>query len=334
MWSDAFGYYKTGGVYGGSKYYRQLHSVDRDGPWFAYKTSRGWCISRKLGDTDQPVRLMSGDSTDTIQTATKWKYRDGAVRYSDDSSLVVNTVSILPSPCPEITISARVHTDCAGVYHPTEEYCYGRIIYKNVTNNKVLLVASYYLGGGGHWRVLDNINSDWMTAGMMSGSAPDTCPAHPRANMGWGRTCWQYLDENDEYQDDGDFTVHCSVDHSMIQEKMSQWFSDTGVDIFQSELRQLNIPELAEITFSSSISSDSLISTVLLLFLNIVLPAMREVFKSTFSQIPFSAINTYQKLISYIGEIVESGSTAIRKVRLFTIGHQGAGKTSLLHSVR
>ena len=116
---------------------------------------------------------------------------------------------------------------------------------------------------------------------------------------------------------------------------MSQWFSDTRIDV--SKMRQLNIPELAEITFSSPISSDSLISTVILLFLNILMPPMgnmREKFKSTFSQIPFDAINTQQKLSNYIGEIVESGSTSIRKVRLFTIGHQGAGKTSLIHSVR
>ena len=104
-----------------------------------------------------------------------------------------------------------------------------------------------------------------------------------------------------------------------------------------SKMRQLNIPELAEITFSSPISSDSLISTVILLFLNILMPPMgsvRKIFKSTFSQIPFAAINTKQKLSNYIGEIVESGSTSIRKVRLFTIGHQGAGKTSLLHSIK
>ena len=62
--------------------------------------------------------------------------------------------------------------------------------------------------------------------------------------------------------------------------------------------------------------------------------SVREEFESTFSQIPFDAINTQQKLSNYIGEIVESGSTYLRKVRLFTIGHQGAGKTSLIHSVR
>ena len=183
--------------------------------------------------------------------------------------------------------------------------------------------------------VVCNIYSDSRTAaGMVSGSAPDTCPAHPRTNKGGGWTCWKYRDENGIWRDDGDITVHCTVDHSKIQKKMSQWFSDTGVDISQSESRQINIPELAEITFSSPISSDSLISTVLLLFLNLILPSMREIFTSTFSQIPFAAINTYLKLFNYIGEIVESGSTAIRKVRLFTIGHQGAGKTSLLHSVR
>ena len=117
-------------------------------------------------------------------------------------------------------------------------------------------------------------------------------------------------------------------------QKMSKWFSDTGVDISQSELRQLNIPELAEITYSSPISSESLISTVLLLFIYILFPGVRFLFPLKFPQIPFTAINTKKKLDNYINKIVESGSTCIRKVRLFTIGHQGSGKTSLIHSVR
>ena len=81
---------------------------------------------------------------------------------------------------------------------------------------------------------------------------------------------------------------------------MSKWFSDTGVDISQSELRQLNIPELAEITFSSPISSESLISTVLLLFIYILLPGVRFLFPLKFPQIPFTAINTKKKLDNYI----------------------------------
>ena len=113
---------------------------------------------------------------------------------------------------------------------------------------------------------------------------------------------------------------------------MSQWFSNTGVEV--PMIGHLEMPELSEITFSSSTSSDSLISTVLLLLLNIILPPMRKIFLSTFSHIPFSAINTKLKLSNYIREILKPGATCVRKVRLFTIGHQGAGKTSLLHSVR
>ena len=125
----------------------------------------------------------------------------------------------LPTPCAEISISARVHHHCAGVYQPTDQYCHGRVVYNNITNNKVMLVDYY---PDGRWYVLDNINSDWRTAWMYSGSAPDTCPAHPRAKKnGWReQTCWQYRDKNWKYHDDGDITVTCSQ-HSKIYHKMS-----------------------------------------------------------------------------------------------------------------
>ena len=50
--SRTFGYYLCAGDYGGFRYYKQLHSVDRrtGGPYFAYKTSRGWAISETLGE--------------------------------------------------------------------------------------------------------------------------------------------------------------------------------------------------------------------------------------------------------------------------------------------
>ena len=200
--SDMFGYYLCAGDYEGSRYYRQLHSVDRGNPHFAYKTSRGWAISTTLGDTrDGYVRLRSEDMTDTIDTAHNWKYMWGG-SYSSDPDVIVTGMRSLPPPCPEISISARVHHHCAGVYQPTDQYCHGRVVYNNVTNNKVMLVDDGY---GSCWLVLDNINSDWETAVMRSGSAPDTCPAHPRTNKGsGGRTCWWYRDKNGEYQDDGD----------------------------------------------------------------------------------------------------------------------------------
>ena len=160
------------------------------------------------------------------------------------------------------------------------------------------MLVDYYPYG--HWYVLDYINSDWSTAWMWSGSAPDTCPAHPRRNKGSGQKCWQYRDENGKYSNDGDITVTCSQ-HSKIYHKMSKWFSDTRIDV--CDMRQLNLPELAKITFSSPISSDSLISTIILLFLNILMPPMgsvREEFESTFSQIQFDAINNQQKLSNYI----------------------------------
>ena len=116
---------------------------------------------------------------------------------------------------------------------------------------------------------------------------------------------------------------------------MKQWFSNVGISTSDClRLKDMDLPEIEEISYSSSVNSDSLISSVLLLFMYILLPARRFIFESKFPDIPFDAINTKKKLDSYISEIIESGSTCIRKVRLFTIGHQGSGKTSLIHSVR
>lgn len=120
-----------------------------------------------------------------------------------------------------------------------------------------------------------------------------------------------------------------------FQDKVEQWFSGTDIHLSEIAATEKIVPEFTEISFSSSISSESPVSSVLLLFLYILLPTkMRQIFISKFPNVPFTAINTLEKLLDYIKESIESGSTSTRKIRLLTIGHQGSGKTSLIHSVR
>ena len=81
------------------------------------------------------------------------------------------------------------------------------------------------------------------------------------------------------------------------------------------------------------IDIDSEVTSVLILFLYLLIPSIRSTLEFQYPQLPFDSINSKKKLFEYTGDIIESGSSCIRKIRLFTTGHQGAGKTSLLHSL-
>ena len=104
------------------------------------------------------------------------------------------------------------------------------------------------------------------------------------------------------------------------------------LDKISDALVDLDLPEITELVFENTDWKSN--SSILLLLLYIMMPDMRSDLESEFPQIPFDSINTKKKLFDYIGEIIKSGSNCIRKVRLFAIGHQGAGKSSLLHSIK
>ena len=40
------------------------------------------------------------------------------------------------------------------------------------------------------------------------------------------------------------------------------------------------------------------------------------------------------RMISFMEDVIKFGAGSVRKERLFVVGHQGSGKTSLVHSVR
>ena len=112
-------------------------------------------------------------------------------------------------------------------------------------------------------------------------------------------------------------------------------FTNADPDIKKccGQLLEMKLPEIAKLADRTDVHCDSESSSILKLFLFNVMPFIRISFKSRFSQIPFDSINTKKKLFDYSGEILESGATCSRRIRLFTTGHQGAGKTSLLHSL-
>ena len=40
------------------------------------------------------------------------------------------------------------------------------------------------------------------------------------------------------------------------------------------------------------------------------------------------------RIISFMEDVIKFGAGSVRKDRLFVVGHQGSGKTSLVHSIR
>ena len=60
----------------------------------------------------------------------------------------------------------------------------------------------------------------------------------------------------------------------------------------------------------------------------------REYLRCVSPNIPFEALNSADRIMNYIQDIIKSGSKCLRRKRIFTVGHQGSGKSSLLHSMR
>ena len=60
----------------------------------------------------------------------------------------------------------------------------------------------------------------------------------------------------------------------------------------------------------------------------------REYLRESSPTIPFEALNSEERIKNYMDDIIKSGTTCLRRKRIFTVGHQGSGKSSLLHSMR
>ena len=202
------GIYQEKGVYNGSKYYEQVHTLntaskgefvfrDKDGPWKISDTLGGGAFGTQNLNT-----------TDTLPLEG-WQYCDGN-KWHDDPNFRVS--SVLPSPCGHITISASgeaasKQASCVGVYQPTAMYSAGRRVFKHTSRERYLLVPP----GMVIWFVTDNPeNPDPITALMVSGCSPSQCPADSRARtssrVGW--TSWRCRDDSWKH---GDIQVKCSV---------------------------------------------------------------------------------------------------------------------------
>ena len=64
-------------------------------------------------------------------------------------------------------------------------------------------------------------------------------------------------------------------------------------------------------------------------------PTVRATLDKKFpSELRYNGDNADEKIIQFIEDILKFGSTTVRKERLFMVGHQGSGKSSLVRSLR
>ena len=119
--SSSLGIYKEKGVYNGSKYYEQVHTLNTTQKGqFVYRNKNGsWEISDTLGLGAAFIQNLN--TTSTLPMGG-WQNYVGDHKWQDDPHFRVS--SVLPSPCGDITISASgeaasKQASCLGVYQPT-----------------------------------------------------------------------------------------------------------------------------------------------------------------------------------------------------------------------
>ena len=83
------------------------------------------------------------------------------------------------------------------------------------------------------------------------------------------------------------------------------------------------------------LSGKSIISTVLRMIAYHTVPGMRTSLDTFFqSEVRFVGEDAEARIINFVEDLIKFGATSVRKERLFMVGHQGSGKTSLVHSLR
>ena len=83
------------------------------------------------------------------------------------------------------------------------------------------------------------------------------------------------------------------------------------------------------------LSGKSLVSSVLRMIAYQTFPGMRTTLDTFFqSEVRFLGDGAEARIIHFIEDVIKFGATSVRRERLFMVGHQGSGKTSLVHSLR
>ena len=94
-------------------------------------------------------------------------------------------------------------------------------------------------------------------------------------------------------------------------------------------------PTLAIGNVEEVLGGNSLMSSVLRMIAYQTIPEMRTTLAADFpSEVRFVGEKAETRIISFVEDVIKFGATSVRKERVFLVGHQGSGKTSLAHSVR
>ena len=82
------------------------------------------------------------------------------------------------------------------------------------------------------------------------------------------------------------------------------------------------------------IEGEDQLATTVRIILNYCCVDIRERLDRDFPSELYQSLVTPERISTYIRDTMQSGSSGLRKYRLFTVGHQGCGKSSLNHYIR
>ena len=303
----------------------------RCGIYELFKGDAGWQISEKIGDR-YSIYLRNLSNSPTLPLSG-WECRPiGDSRFVADPSLWIT--SEIPQPCLRITITVnktetRAVPDLLGYFLPTDEYKNGRPVYRNEDSwgRSSRLVGSNYHGYG--WEVMNGYSHARIRSASSTGSP---CPADPRNSysqrLKWNS--WRYWSGSSDWRENN-IVVTCDQHHYDNILLRSQ------IEIKEKKLVENIKTLLGQQLVTEIVRRGDITSTVIRLILYILCVDIRPSLEEEFPRDQYKTINTIMKVITYLKDIVQSGSSSVsrdRRSRLFITGHQGCGKSSLIHYLR
>ena len=88
-------------------------------------------------------------------------------------------------------------------------------------------------------------------------------------------------------------------------------------------------------SIEEALSGKSVVSIILRMIAYQTVPAVRDTLDKDFpSEVRYKGEDGDEQIINFIQDVIKFGATSVRKERIFFVGHQGSGKTSLAHSLR
>ena len=296
---------------------RQTHEGERN---YLYRHHDGpWCVSPNLGGDG--INLLNPTSIPTLPLSG-WRWKD---------DLTISIAMVIPKPCTVINISGdetatRNVSEYLGDFVPTQEYSCGRPIYRSNNGNYLRMKH-----GWGGWIVSDGINSGITISSASSTGSP--CPADTRNSYSerTGNHSWINI-ESGKKVSLGHIEVLCQQHSPAYYDSLvfGSQQSSKVIDLIHSVRALLGDQPLTDI-----VRRGDVISTVVRLVLYILIQDVRQSLKIEFPEDQYVTFNSIEKVITYLKDMIGSNrANGTKRCRLFITGHQGCGKSSLIHYLR